>query len=181
MMREKLIKIAVENLYNMGLRVFRANQDYRGNKPDLAIVYPDKEKYYLTEVIGDDCLIWPSPRLINKGHYAESREFCRKLYQDERTAAWAAAVYCDLGQGLELFAYNELAGISLIHMRKYAALIYPSGIAKEADKILKSFNLQFRSLDILEKFTLTLFSQTDTAKLADSRRFMQFLTTNREI
>ena len=181
MLREKLIRLSVQNLRKMGLLVLQANVDYRGNKPDLAIIYPDKEKYYLAEVIADDCLSHPSPRLTNKGYCAGSREFCRKLYKDERIAAWAAGVYCDLGQGLELFAYEELAGKNLSCMQRYAALIYPSSVSEEADKVLTLFKLQFRALDIMGKFTLTLFSQPDTVKLSEARRFMQFLVNNKEI
>ena len=181
MIREQLIMLAIENLRRMGLLVLQASVDYMGIKPDLAIIYPDKEKYYLTEVIAEDCLSTPSPRLTNKGRYADSREFCRKLYNDERTAAWAAGIYCDLGQGLDSFAYKELAGADFRRMRKYAALIYPSSVSDEADRVLTLFKLQFRALDILGKFTLTLFSQPDTARLPETRRFMQFLVSNREI
>ena len=181
MLRNELIRLSIENLRKMGLQVLRASLDYRGDKPDLVVIYPDKGKYYLVEVIAEDCLSSPSPRLINKGRNADSREFCRKLYPDERTAAWAAGIYCDLGRGIELFAYKELAGANFSHMNKYAALIYPSAVSKEADKVLTFFKLQFRALDVLGIFTLTLLSQPDTAKLSEARRFMQFLVANRDM
>jgi hypothetical protein len=173
------MSVALENLKKMRLQVFKAGVDYRGSKPDIVIVYPDKNKYYLAEIIGADDLSSSSQRLISKGTDTDSRDFCTKLYPDPRMAAWAASIYCDLGQGLELFAYKELGGINLDRMQRYAALIFPSSISEEAERVLTEFKLVFKSLNVLNIFTLTLLSQPDTVRLADARRFMQFLVANR--
>lgn len=144
----------------------------------MVVVYPDVGKYYLTENLSDDCLKNPGLRLASNRADAQGRRFCAKKYTDPRQAALAAALYCDLGQGVELFEYKELNGVNLYKMQRYAALIYPRTISKETEVFLDESKLQYRSLDVAGHFMLTLFSQADSAKLAETRRFMQFLMSN---
>jgi hypothetical protein len=174
-----LLPIAVDELLKMGLTVFVSGQEYRTGKPDLVIVYKDKSRYYLAEVVSDDCLGEESTRLRTDRADATSRDFCRLLYTDRRKACWAAALYCDLGQGFELFGYTHLMGINLHKMQKYAAIISSANLLKESEIFFTEHNLQYRSLMINKYFALTLFSQPDSAKLPETRRFMQFLMSNR--
>jgi hypothetical protein len=164
----------------MGLTVLVNGVEYRGGKPDLVLVYPDKDKYYLSEVVSDDCIGEASRRLqnVNRGEHV-SREYCVLKYGGARKGSWAASLYCDLAGGLELFNYTQLMGINFAKLQRYAALIYPLSLSDEAAAFFSEENLQFRSLNVADFFTLTLFSRADSARLSETRRFMQFLMANR--
>jgi hypothetical protein len=164
----------------MGLTVLVNGAEYRSGKPDLVVVYTDKDKYYLSEVVADDCIRDGSKRLlsVNRGDTA-SREYCALKYGDTRKGRWAASTFCDLASGLELFGYAHLMGVDFVKMQRYAALIYPLNLSEEAELFFAEENLQFRSLNVADFFAFTLFSRTDSARLCEVRKFMQFLMANR--
>ncbi len=173
-----MIAKAHASLLRMGLKVFVSGKDYPAGKPDMIAIYPDKDKFYLIECIADDCLFNPAGRLNTNRPDGNCRKFYSMLYNQPRLAVWATAVYCDLGQGIELFEYKELHGINFASMNKYAALVYPSSLAEEAENTLPLLKLQYRSLDVAGRFIMTLFSQTDSTKLGEAKRFSQFLMGN---
>jgi hypothetical protein len=164
----------------MGLTVLVNGVEYRSGKPDLVVVYPDKEKYYLSEVISDDCIGEESRRLqsANRGENA-SREYCVKKYGNTRKGCWASSIYCDLAGGIELFNYSQLMGINFSKLQRYAAVIYPLSLLEEAEAFFVEENLQFGSVNMADFFYLTLFSRADSARIGESRRFMQFLMANK--
>ncbi|MDR2104862.1 MAG: hypothetical protein LBP51_03800 [Deferribacteraceae bacterium] len=164
----------------LGLTVLVNGAEYRSGKPDIVVVYPDKGKYYLSEVISDECIREDSKRLqsTNRGEN-ESRNYCLKRYGNTRAGSWAASIYCDLAGGLELFNYNQLMGINFSKLQRYAAVIYPLALLEEGEAFFTQEKLQFRSLNVADYFALTLFSQADSARLGEIRRFMQFLMANR--
>lgn len=179
MQRFDLLNNMVKIFKKTGLPVFVSGKDYLGNKPDMVVVYPDKKKYYIVEGFANDDIENPHKRL--KGSDIDARHLCLKLYPDPKKASVAAAIYCDLGKGVDLFRYNEIAGLQLSEMQRYAALVYPISIAKEMEKIIFSLDMQFEPLPMLNMYTLTLFSITDTKKMADYRKFMHFLVDNSSV
>ncbi|MDR2400492.1 MAG: hypothetical protein LBD73_02430 [Deferribacteraceae bacterium] len=177
--RHELIPIAVNKLMKMGLTVLVNGAEYRSGKPDLVVVYPDKDKYYLAEAISDECIREESRRLqsTNRGENA-SRDYCLKKYGNTRKGCWAASIYCDLAGGIDLFAYSQLMGINFSKLQRYAAVIYPLNLSEEGEAFFAEEKLQFRSLNVADTFTLTLFSKADSARFTEIRRFMQFLINN---
>lgn len=164
----------------MGLKILERGLDYGTEKPDMVAVYPDKQKYYIVEALSLDCFEQPSPRLYAKDACQDYRDYCKRLFVgNEAEAASAAAVICDLSSGIEAFSYKALGPHMLNAMSRYASLAVPPEKIEEVCSVLEKLGLNFRSLDILDDFTLILISGEDTEKLSEKKKFIGFMLANR--
>ncbi|MBQ3032844.1 MAG: hypothetical protein IJD28_00565 [Deferribacterales bacterium] len=172
---------AVKKLFgSMGLKVLEHGLDYSTEKPDAVAIYENKKKYYVIEALSLQCFDSPSPRLYSKDASQFYRAYCKKLFADnEEEASIAAAVVCDLSSGLEVFSYKVVGGHVLNDMSRYGALVMPQEKTPIVSSVLEKLGIDFRTLDILDEFTLALISKDDTEKLAEKKKFIGFLLSNR--
>ncbi len=174
---KQLVKIM---LRKMGLELLESRLHYGTDKPDVVAIYLDKRKYYIIEVVSEECLGENSPRLNMHGLLEKYRTYCKELFHDNyNNAALLATVVCDLVSSVEAFPYKTLHGYKLNTMTMYAAIAIPNKYLEDLKYVLKYLNIEHGSLDVLEHFTLVLISKDDSAKLTEKRRFMKFLLDNK--
>ena len=175
-----LFLMSVKKLFNsMGLKVLEHGIDYGMEKPDIVAIYQDKKKYYIIEALTLQCFEYPSKRLYTNDTNRFYRTYCKKLFSDsEEEASVAAAIICDLVSGLEVFSYKSLGGFTFNDMIKYSAIVIPQEKTDVVSSVLKKLDIDFRTLDILDDFTLVLISKDDTNTLFEKKRFIGFILSN---
>ena len=65
-------------------------------------------------------------------------------------------------------------------MRRFAAIVYPTEETQSIEYTLRTLGIQYKSLSIQEKYFFTVFSAADTVQLADARKFMLYMLSNKE-
>ncbi len=164
----------------MGLKLLESSTHYQTEKPDLVAIYLDKRKYYVVEIVCEECVSINSPRLSAEGLLENHREYCKKLFPNNNiSAALLATVICDLISGVEAFSFKTLQGYKFNDMTMYAAVAIPTRYLADLQHVLDFLQVEHGSLDILDKFTLVLISKEDSEKLIEKRKFIKFLIDNK--
>lgn len=164
----------------MGLKMLISGVDYSAPLPNIVAVYPDKEKYYLIEPLSDECFSSKSPRLYKEDEYKDIRNYCKRLFQNDiEKGIIVASILCEMAAGIEMFTYKLIGTCELISMTKYASLAVPCPYEKKACEALEYLKLEYRTLNILDKFTLILIDRSQTAKLPEIKKFIRFIITNK--
>lgn len=170
------IKVVMQS---MGLDILSSGVDYNCPLPELVAVYADKNKYYMIEPISLECLSKDSARLTRQDNYKHIRKYCQKLFgSDYPKAAIVASILCELSCAIEIFTYKMVGKHQLISMSKYACLAIPMQFEPAARNALAYLKLDFRTLDILDTFTLILLDKTQIAKLPEINKFITFILGN---
>ena len=86
---------------------------------------------------------------------------------------------CDLAAGVEMFTYKLVGTHELISMAKYACLAVPCSMEDKACQALDYLKLEYRPLNVLDKFTLILIDKVQTAKLPEIKKFIKFILNNK--
>ena len=163
----------------MGLKTLLSNIDYSSPLPNIVVIYPDKDKYYLVEPVSLECLSEKSQRLYREDEYKDIRKYCARLFKDNHvTASILSAIICDMAAGVEMFTYKVVKTYELISMAKYASLAVPCQYEKEACEALSYLKLEYRTLNVLDQFTFILIDKTQTIKLPEIKKFIKFILTN---
>ena len=178
--RQLFLSAVKRIMTSMGLKILERGVDYGTEKPDIVAVYPDKQKYYMLEVMSLGCFDKQSPRLYAKDAWQDYRDYCKKLFSENETkAAAAAAVICDLSSGIDAFSYKVIGTHVLSAMSRYAAIAVPQEKSEDVATVLEKLGLDFRNLDILDDFALVLISKEDTEKLSEKKKFISFMIANK--
>lgn len=166
-------------MQSMGLDILSSGVDYNCPLPELVAVYTEKNKYYMIEPISLECLKKDSARLTRQDNYKHIRKYCQKLFsKDYPKAAIVATILCELSCALEIFTYKMVGKHQLISMSKYACIAVPLQFEPAAREALAYLKLDFRTLDILDTFTLILLDKTQIAKLPEINKFITFILGN---
>ncbi len=174
------IKTISNTMRSMGLKILTSGVDYSSPLPRIVAVYTDKEKYYLIEPISLECFSKTSPRLYKEDEHKEVRKYCKQLFKDDcEKAAVVATVLCDMAAGIEMFTYKLVGTCELISMSKYACLAVPCHLEKKTGEALAYLKLEYRTLNVLNKFSLVLIDKAQTAKLPEIKKFIKFILNNK--
>lgn len=163
---------------SMGLKILESKIDYNAEKPDVVAIYPDKKKYYVVEVLPIESFEEPYYRINTQDINKPCRLYCNKLFENKEYASVAAALFCDLSTGIEIFNYKSLGTHNFTNMEKYSALIFPPKKTNIVSKVLDDLGIDYRVLDILDDFTFVLISKEDTITLPEKKKFIQFIISN---
>ncbi|HIZ90322.1 MAG: hypothetical protein MSA07_05365 [Mucispirillum sp.] len=178
--KQSFINLITRTMRSMELKVLLSGIDYSSPLPHLVAVYPDKEKYYLIEPISMECFSEESPRLYKQDEHKDVRQYCQRLFKDDHAkGAAVAAILCDLAAGVEMFTYKLVGTHELISMAKYACLAVPCSMEDKACQALDYLKLEYRPLNVLDKFTLILIDKVQTAKLPEIKKFIKFILNNK--
>lgn len=178
--KDNFIKTIAKTMRSMGLKILSSGVDYSSPLPKIIAVYTDKEKYYLIEPISVECFSEESPRLYKEDEHKEIRKYCKQLFKsDHEKAAVVATVLCDMSAGIEMFTYKLVGTCELISMAKYACLAVPCNKESKACEGLTYLKLEYRTLNVLDKFTLILIDKAQTEKLPEIKKFIKFILNNR--
>ncbi len=178
--KSAFVKTIAHTMRSMGLKILSSGLDYSSPLPHIVAVYPDKEKYYLIEPVSLECFSKESPRLYKEDEHREIRTYCRQLFKNDwEKAAVTATVLCDLSAGIEMFTYKLVGTCELISMSKSACLAVPNYMEKKTGEALEYLKLEYRTLNVLDIFSLVLIDKIQTAKLPEIKKFIKFILNNR--
>lgn len=178
--KHSFINLIVKTMRSMELKILISGIDYSAPLPHLVAVYPDVEKYYLIEPISLECFGEESPRLYKQDEHKDVRNYCMQLFKnDYAKAAAVASILCDMAAGVEMFTYKLVGTYELISMTKYACLAVPCKMEKKTCEALDYLKLEYRSLNVLDKFTLILIDKVQTEKLPEIKKFIKFILNNK--
>ena len=178
--KQSFINLIAKTMRSMELKILVSGIDYSSPLPHLVAVYPDKEKYYLIQPISMECFSEESPRLYKQDEHKEVRQYCCRLFKDDcAKAAAVASILCDMAAGIEMFTYKLVGTYELISMAKYACLAVPCSMEAKTREALDYLKLEYRPLNVLDKFTLILIDKVQTAKLPEIKKFIKFILNNK--
>ena len=114
----------------------------------------------IIEPISMECFSKESPRLYKQDEHKDVRQYCCRLFKDNYAKASAvASILCDLSAGVEMFTYKLVGTYELISMAKYACLAVPCSMENTTCEALDYLKLEYRPLNVLDKFTLILIDK----------------------
>lgn len=178
--KQSFITLITKTMRSMELKVLLSGIDYSSPLPHLVAVYQDKEKYYLIEPISMECIGEESMRLYKQDEYKDIRQYCNRLFNgDTAKASIIATILCDMSAGIEMFTYKIIGTYELISMSKYACLAVPCDIESKATESLDYLKLEYRTLNVLDKFSLILIDKVQTTKLPEIKKFIRFILNNK--
>ncbi len=178
--KQSFINLIARTMRSMELKILVSGIDYSSPLPHLVAVYPDIEKYYLIEPISIECFSKESPRLYKQDEHKDVRQYCCRLFKDNYAKASAvASILCDLSAGVEMFTYKLVGTYELISMAKYACLAVPCSMENTTCEALDYLKLEYRPLNVLDKFTLILIDKVQTEKLPEIKKFIKFILNNK--
>lgn len=178
--KTRFIRTINKTMTEMGLKTIKTGIDYSSPLPEIVAIYSDKEKYYLIEPLSYECFSENSPRTNKRDANLEIRQYCKKLFKDDfETANVVATILCDVTASVEMFTYKVVGTHELISMTKYASLAIPCEYEPTVKKALDYLKLEFRTLNVIDKFTLVLIDRVQTAKLPEMKKFIKFILGNK--
>ncbi len=178
--KQSFINLIAKTMRSMELKILLSGIDYSSPLPHLVAVYPDKEKYYLIEPISMECFSEESSRLYKQDEHKDIRQYCHRLFKDDcAKAAVVATILCDMSAGIEMFTYKLIGTYELISMAKYACLAIPCNMESKTCEALDYLKLEYRPLNVLNKFTLILIDKIQTTKLPEIKKFIKFILNNK--
>ena len=78
-----------------------------------------------------------------------------------------------------MFTYPLVGTYELISMAKYACLAVPCSMENTTCEALDYLKLEYRPLNVLDKFTLILIDKVQTEKLPEIKKFIKFILNNK--
>jgi len=174
----------VKDIFNsMGMKVLMSNEDYDCSKPDIIVIYEDMHKYYVAEAIIDSSFSYSlSTQPTIKPDDDNINYYLQILNQDRYLVSIAMRIMENLSSALaNLIDKNIMLDYDLINMSCYAAITTDIQHLEPIKKVLQILDIDYQSLNIIDKFQFILISKEDTLKLQQNYRLREYQSINKRV